>query len=176
VQTGQSRFHNVNDPKTYACVLNAMFVWLRIWLFPSSARCCCRSNPRMTTSPASPFGLRRGKIREANFGGANRDRTDDLKLAKLALSQLSYGPVRVQSAPVRLRSASYAGQASQFSWLAGRSLRSRRSLVGPGRVERPTSRLSGVRSNHLSYEPDEVWCVAHRREQQHPQRIGRAGI
>ena len=28
-------------------------------------------------------------------GGANRDRTDDLKLAKLALSQLSYGPVVV---------------------------------------------------------------------------------
>jgi hypothetical protein len=26
-------------------------------------------------------------------------------------------------------------------------------VVGPGRVERPTSRLSGVRSNHLSYEP-----------------------
>src|ERR1700733_15376926 len=26
-------------------------------------------------------------------------------------------------------------------------------LVGPGRLERPTSRLSGVRSNHLSYEP-----------------------
>ncbi len=26
-------------------------------------------------------------------GGARRDRTDDLKLAKLALSQLSYGPV-----------------------------------------------------------------------------------
>ena len=29
------------------------------------------------------------------IGGANRDRTDDLKLAKLALSQLSYGPVVV---------------------------------------------------------------------------------
>ena len=28
-----------------------------------------------------------------------------------------------------------------------------RRLVRPGRVERPTSRLSGVRSNHLSYEP-----------------------
>ena len=27
-------------------------------------------------------------------GGAGRDRTDDLKLAKLALSQLSYGPFR----------------------------------------------------------------------------------
>jgi hypothetical protein len=28
-----------------------------------------------------------------------------------------------------------------------------RSMVGPGRVELPTSRLSGVRSNHLSYGP-----------------------
>ncbi len=27
-------------------------------------------------------------------------------------------------------------------------------MVGPGRVELPTSRLSGVRSNHLSYGPD----------------------
>ena len=27
------------------------------------------------------------------------------------------------------------------------------NLVGPGRVELPTSRLSGVRSNQLSYEP-----------------------
>jgi hypothetical protein len=25
--------------------------------------------------------------------------------------------------------------------------------MGPGRIELPTSRLSGVRSNHLSYEP-----------------------
>lgn len=30
--------------------------------------------------------------RRAKRGGACRDRTDDLKLAKLALSQLSYGP------------------------------------------------------------------------------------
>ena len=28
--------------------------------------------------------------------------------------------------------------------------------MGPGRVELPTSRLSGVRSNHLSYRPDGV--------------------
>src|SRR5690349_1225306 len=28
-------------------------------------------------------------------GGAGRDRTDDLKLAKLPLSQLSYGPISV---------------------------------------------------------------------------------
>jgi hypothetical protein len=30
--------------------------------------------------------------KRAKAGGADRDRTDDLKLAKLALSQLSYGP------------------------------------------------------------------------------------
>ena len=32
---------------------------------------------------------------QAKDGGARRDRTDDLLLAKQALSQLSYGPVRV---------------------------------------------------------------------------------
>jgi hypothetical protein len=56
-------------------------------------------------------------------GGARRDRTDDLMLAKHALSQLSYGPEDLGA------------------------------VVGPGRVELPTSRLSGVRSNHLSYGP-----------------------
>ena|SRR5205823_2621699 len=48
----------------------------------------------------------------AKGGGADRDRTDDLKLAKLALSQLSYGPdsktaglptEAAEAAPVRLR-------------------------------------------------------------------------
>ena len=31
-------------------------------------------------------------ILRVGIGGADRDRTDDLKLAKLPLSQLSYGP------------------------------------------------------------------------------------
>ena len=38
-------------------------------------------------------------------GGADRDRTDDLKLAKLALSQLSYGPVVVELTIVQSRAA-----------------------------------------------------------------------
>src|SRR3990172_2113891 len=36
---------------------------------------------------------------EKHVGGARRDRTDDLKLAKLALSQLSYGPNPRHPAP-----------------------------------------------------------------------------
>src|SRR5689334_6258123 len=59
--------------------------------------------------------------------GADRDRTDDLRLAKPALSQLSYSPRRGRPAPT--------------------------SSVGQGRLELPTLRLSGVRSNHLSYWP-----------------------
>jgi hypothetical protein len=60
-------------------------------------------------------------------GGARRDRTDDLMLAKHALSQLSYGPEEERTS---------------------------NSMVGLGRLERPTSPLSGVRSNHLSYRPE----------------------
>ncbi len=59
-------------------------------------------------------------------GGARRDRTDDLMLAKHALSQLSYGPTWVQGA---------------------------QPMVGLGRLELPTSRLSSARSNQLSYKP-----------------------
>ena len=35
------------------------------------------------------------------------------------------------------------------------------SAVGQGRVELPTSRLSGVRSNHLSYWPDSMRVLRH---------------
>ena len=65
------------------------------------------------------------------IGGGERDRTDDLLLAKQALSQLSYTP-KVLSNISKLYAI---------------------TMVGPGRLELPTSRLSGVRSNHLSYEP-----------------------
>ena len=58
-------------------------------------------------------------------GGADRDRTGDPLLAKQVLSQLSYSPTN--------------GTAAE--------------MVGLGRVELPTSRLSGVRSNQLSYRP-----------------------
>ena len=75
-------------------------------------------------------------------GGADRDRTDDLRLAKPALSQLSYSPIE---AATRAAEAAKAPPARLVS-----------AIVGQGRVELPTSRLSGVRSNHLSYWPGQV--------------------
>ena len=59
-------------------------------------------------------------------GGADRDRTGDPLLAKQVLSQLSYSPFKGCVA----------------------------KMVGLGRVELPTSPLSGVRSNQLSYRPE----------------------
>jgi hypothetical protein len=50
-----------------------------------------------TDGGARPPAIRRnGEIRSRASGGARRDRTDDLLLAKQALSQLSYGPDRTQ--------------------------------------------------------------------------------
>ena len=73
--------------------------------------------------------------RQKQFGGAERDRTADPLLAKQVLSQLSYSPVKLRVGTTETRPGSTI------------------KMVGPGRLELPTSRLSGVRSNHLSYGP-----------------------
>ena len=64
-------------------------------------------------------------------GGADRNRTGDLRRAKPALSQLSYSPGPMRSARPPPRS----------------------KLVGLSGFEPLTSRLSGVRSYQLSYRP-----------------------
>ncbi len=69
-------------------------------------------------------------------GGADRDRTGDLRRAKPALSQLSYSPKHFF---IRLLSF-YMKESVDL-------------LVGLSGFEPLTSRLSGVRSNHLSYRP-----------------------
>src|ERR1700719_494877 len=77
----------------------------------------------------------------ASNGGADRARTDDLRLARAALSQLSYSPASLVHQPSGLI-APTSGR------LPGRRPAAR-MMVGLGRFELPTSRLSGVRSNQL---------------------------
>ena len=74
----------------------------------------------------------------AEAGGADRDRTDDPLVANQVLSQLSYSP------------GTYLP--------AARSPGATATLVGLGRFELPTSRLSGVRSDQLSYRPSPGIC------------------
>ena len=63
----------------------------------------------------------------SGHGGGERTRTDDLLLAKQALSRLSYTPCRPAA-----------------------------GMVGLGRLELPTSRLSGVRSNRTELQAPNV--------------------
>ena len=78
------------------------------------------------TTLSGRFGLH--SRRHHRVGGAERDRTADLLRARQALSQLSYSPVQARNSVVQ-------------------------RMVGLGGLEPPTSPLSGVRSNHLSYRP-----------------------
>ena len=84
-----------------------------------------------------------------NFGGADRDRTDDLRLAKPALSQLSYSPSVPRASQPLLVGAPFPGSTLP----ANAPMLRIGLLVGLGRFELPTSRLSGGRSNQLSYRP-----------------------
>ena len=78
---------------------------------------------RAGTRPAPKQRFLRLRRRFPPPSGADRDRTDDLRLAKPPLSQLSYSPVRSKS------------------------------MVGLDRFELSTPRLSSVCSNQLSYRP-----------------------
>ena len=87
-------------------------------------------------------------------GGGKRIRTADHLVANQALSQLSYTPINLQ----RLNSKSQAKKIFKNQFLIFDIYISNLFfLVGLGRFELPTSRLSGVRSSHLSYRPSYGW-------------------
>lgn len=77
--------------------------------------------------------------RNAEAHGPLASRTDR-KLISLLLSALLFGPQPVKKESPRQR----------------KSLRGLHLGMGLGRFERPTSRLSGVRSNQLSYRPAKI--------------------
>ena len=92
----------------------------------------------MTNSNSrSLFGAARTRL------GDNRARTGNLRRAKAVLSQLSYAPRR------RTKLQAVTGLS------LSRPLATQRlAPLGLARVELATSRLSGVRSNQLSYRPE----------------------
>jgi hypothetical protein len=89
-------------------------------------------------------------IRANSFGGADRDRTGDLLLAKQALSQLSYSPP-LTNCQNRRNCQRFTSKSWQF--LALSAILTISILVGLVRIELTTSPLSGVRSSQLSYRP-----------------------
>ena len=74
-------------------------------------------------------------------------------LAKHALSQLSYGPVPEDECFCALTFAGAMAQQPSFKRACRAEAAEQRRLVGLGRLELPTSRLSSARSNQLSYKP-----------------------
>jgi hypothetical protein len=88
--------------------------------FRPTTRCSIDRKKHLITGDAS---LSNNNLWLCENGGAKRDRTADLLLARQALSQLSYGPMCITAV-----------------W----------RMVGPSGLEPPTSPLSGVRSNQLS--------------------------
>ena len=73
--SGQSPLHDVNDDRQAAMAAREI-----------------RLLQELRLGRATRGSAKSGKT----VGGARRDRTDDLLLAKQALSQLSYGPARYQ--------------------------------------------------------------------------------
>jgi hypothetical protein len=96
---------------------------------PAVRGACPKAGPKLMQPSSEALPLPSALRPKAKGGGGERNRTDDLLLAKQALSQLSYTPDRGQRSPPP------------------------KGVVGLGRFELPTSRLSSARSNQLSYRP-----------------------
>ena len=88
-----------------------------------------------------------------------RDRTADLLNANQALSQLSYSPIyfRIIISKSLFEYVNLClarrGFMKHSDYANKDTTKQNANLVGLGRLELPTSPLSGVRSNQLSYRP-----------------------
>ena len=165
--------HNVKHPRSKPPGPKTRGPNLRRRGYPPRQTLLRPANP-LSSAPSAP---RDGTAQPAPAtGGGERNRTDDLLLAKQALSQLSYTPAQTKRPTLAcrtrvprfatLRRAARASRASRHfdvpharPALRGDRLErglpteaaSPRRLVGQGGFEPPTSRLSSARSNQLSY-------------------------
>ena len=159
--------------------------------YPSKFSKTTRQRPERVV--ARPLPAEKGHQSTFSRRGADGDRTHGLRLAKPALSQLSYSPQgkpqlihaflgllyegrpeastndpsglpssrrvrRSRSSDRTNATSSCLPSPPRLTWRAdctyvARLRESSASKVGPGRVELPTSPLSGARSSQLSYGP-----------------------
>ena len=137
---------------------------------PASRPSCARSVLSRCQRTAGAL-VTNDAARRSRGGGGDRNRTDDLLLAKQALSQLSYTPTalgeaqspsRRQRRPCAAKAASRRTErsptlpgcrsgATSLAAAASRHFAAQKPVVGQGGFEPPTSRLSSARSNQLSY-------------------------
>jgi hypothetical protein len=91
------------------------------------------------------------------------------------LSQLSYSPARNQNPEDRRQKSAAAGWLPRLRDVDALRLLSSviclPNLVGPGRFELPTSRLSSARSNQLSYEPNQTTDVRDKKRERANRRF-----
>ena len=97
---------------------------------------------------------RNPQIFDIKIGGDEEDRTPDPLLARQVLSQLSYTPTYHLTSALNERTVKVTVKGASVVRTTYEKLRVYRlAMVGLGGLEPPTSRLSGVRSNQLSYRP-----------------------
>ena len=110
---GRSDGRTLDLRKTYMCSIclpqsgqalrltyaNTISRWRQRKLASKSLHSRCQSARRQLKKERRNWSRRSQRpyagIQHYRNGGARRDRTDDLKLAKLPLSQLSYGPTKM---------------------------------------------------------------------------------
>src|SRR6185503_14925711 len=113
-----------------------------------------RSTIRSSTNAASAARARPAEIDPAMSAGVVPAGTTRLEpsgsVTVMSLMGLTERIFLRGGPPIHLRASRNGGHAG---WLAGRSSRRERRLVGTGRLELPTSCVSSRRSNQLSYAP-----------------------
>ena len=133
--------HNVKHPRSKPPGPKTRGPNLRRRGYPPRQTLLRPANP-LSSAPSAP---RDGTAQPAPAtGGGERNRTDDLLLAKQALSQLSYTPFAAETAS-RSSFPRYRAFVPRVRAITG--------MVGLERFELSTSRLSSARSNQLSYRP-----------------------
>ena len=112
-------------------------------------------NPSLCMQACNAFLPQSAQLPDSLSNGDGEIRTLDPLLARQVLSQLSYTPMDAGLPSFQRQSLIHL--CSVFISISQSLLALPFWVMGLSGLEPPTSRLSGVRSNRLSYKPIEIW-------------------